>query len=1261
MISVHSNMLAIGACRQFQINDRKTKKTTEKLSSGYRVNRAADDAAGLAISEKMRRQIRGLRQGTLNAQDGIGYAQVADGAMNEVHDILQRMNELTVKSLNGTCTESERTALNAEFDQLRTEIDRISRDTQYNGQPVFEAHEDSFYQIAGNKRWDDNQLHTVSSLENELKIHLPSSYYPDEYTLTVPAGVYTTQELMDEIDDALGRMSPPNPGFEFELTDKGYCKLNYERADGMPAEISSVDGSLSYLFYDFHSGNAPVNLLGTTVFDLKEPLIITYGKNDELGFYVEKLNKSNFISLRIPPGEYTRAQMIDIINDSLAQTSGTAGVTATEYGDSCIQIKGGDASINITGLKGNMFKLETSKPVYSSVFYDNVNYGSSSGGTCATVTGSSYYDYYTSKIEINDTNNILRFKLNGAADFAEIKLTNKEYSLSELAREINDRLKDEGLDHEAKASITNSRYLKLESTLGGSGSRLEFDITAGSVYASAYDALFLTTRYLPNDINGQNAQLVGRAILNGPITLSGSASLSFQIDNKTYTIDNLGGTYTDRNALITKLNDFIQNSVGFLGMKDKIKFISYGSGLAISALTRDIQKIDFDAANKNDTYKKLFTGTTTTINNGYYTYKYGSIERPQGSTKVDKIDAVATATIPSQMQSSTIKINENSNKIWFYTRQGNKSITLKTGNYNMAGLVTEINRQFADSGEVCLQCIKASYDSGTGKLTFTSTPPSSVSDGTWQLEITSVNNSDSAWAAILGTKTTPAEHWYQTARQASLTTYYAISENINIDGTNDKLTLNMGNGDVDLNIAQGSYNTRDALKTAVENAIKGSALDGVVTVEITNNGSLKLLADSNTLSASGSFYKEVILCKKTAASPQSYIKEGSYTDKDFEAAYIIGRKDLRAEPIEIFSGANDVFTFDFEYISGSADFSSYVNHMNVTIPEGVYNGDEFAAVREKKIQEKFVAEGLEDFDIKVSVGGLSTGVVGSNDDTALQIVVNRKADKAPAKGQYVLDGIRGSAASFVFYKTTGKPKETYIVGTKDISKGVGFKEGQNVLTFLADGVPYKYTFPEDTNYTGKEFIDTLNYMFANGDDNKNKAPLKASIENGALKIAHKAVGTHTITDIGGNARGVIFLEEAGRKSRDPMLILVGTETRDVVEMPRTRVSSCSLAINSLTLSKPKYADKALGRIKNAISMLSSRRSLYGTTQNRLEHTVNNNNNVIENTQASESVIRDADMAFEMMEQAKNNFMMQASQTILAQANQLSDMVLNLLQ
>jgi len=107
-------------------------KATEKLSSGYKINRAADDAAGLAISEKMRKQIRGLTQASANAQDGISSVQTAEGALTEVHDMLQRMNELAVKAANGTMSESDRDAIQSEVDQLVTEIDRVSTTTKFN-------------------------------------------------------------------------------------------------------------------------------------------------------------------------------------------------------------------------------------------------------------------------------------------------------------------------------------------------------------------------------------------------------------------------------------------------------------------------------------------------------------------------------------------------------------------------------------------------------------------------------------------------------------------------------------------------------------------------------------------------------------------------------------------------------------------------------------------------------------------------------------------------------------------------------------------------------------------------------------------------------------------------------------------------------------------------------------------------------------------------------------------------------------------------
>ena len=129
---VQHNLTAMNSNRMLGITTSSQAKSTEKLSSGYRINRAADDAAGLAISEKMRKQIRGLTQASANAQDGISAVQTAEGALNEVQDMLQRMNELAVKAANGTNSESDRSAIQDEIDQLTTEIDRVSTTTKFN-------------------------------------------------------------------------------------------------------------------------------------------------------------------------------------------------------------------------------------------------------------------------------------------------------------------------------------------------------------------------------------------------------------------------------------------------------------------------------------------------------------------------------------------------------------------------------------------------------------------------------------------------------------------------------------------------------------------------------------------------------------------------------------------------------------------------------------------------------------------------------------------------------------------------------------------------------------------------------------------------------------------------------------------------------------------------------------------------------------------------------------------------------------------------
>jgi flagellin len=132
-LRIQNNVEAFNAQRQLVTNSDKLGKAMEKLSSGYRINRAGDDAAGLAISEKLRGQIGGLAQASRNASDAVSLVQTAEGALNEVHSMLQRVRELAVQYKNGTLSTTDQTAIQSEVNQLKAEIERIGSDTEFNG------------------------------------------------------------------------------------------------------------------------------------------------------------------------------------------------------------------------------------------------------------------------------------------------------------------------------------------------------------------------------------------------------------------------------------------------------------------------------------------------------------------------------------------------------------------------------------------------------------------------------------------------------------------------------------------------------------------------------------------------------------------------------------------------------------------------------------------------------------------------------------------------------------------------------------------------------------------------------------------------------------------------------------------------------------------------------------------------------------------------------------------------------------------------
>src|SRR3954463_10163656 len=149
-LRINNNVEALDAHRQLLATSDKLSKAMERLSSGYRINRAADDAAGLAISEKMRGQIRGVAQAQRNVQDGISMVQTAEGALNEVHSMLQRVRELAVEYKNGTLSQANRDAIQSEVNQLGSEMERIGSSSQFNSINLLNSNATISFQVGAN-------------------------------------------------------------------------------------------------------------------------------------------------------------------------------------------------------------------------------------------------------------------------------------------------------------------------------------------------------------------------------------------------------------------------------------------------------------------------------------------------------------------------------------------------------------------------------------------------------------------------------------------------------------------------------------------------------------------------------------------------------------------------------------------------------------------------------------------------------------------------------------------------------------------------------------------------------------------------------------------------------------------------------------------------------------------------------------------------------------------------------------------------------
>ena len=244
---IQHNMQAANANRMLGSVVTSQSKSTEKLSSGYRINRAADDAAGLSISEKMRAQIRGLNQGSTNAQDGISLAQTAEGALNETHAILQRMRQLAVQGANGTETTADRTAIVTEMDQLLSEIDRIASDTEFNTMTLLDGDFDTKLHVGANENQTiDLTIEDMSTTGLSLGANAAAMNIDAGDRATFESAITTINNAIETVSTTRGNIGAIQNRLEHTIANVDTAAENLQAAESRIRDVDMAEEMVTY-------------------------------------------------------------------------------------------------------------------------------------------------------------------------------------------------------------------------------------------------------------------------------------------------------------------------------------------------------------------------------------------------------------------------------------------------------------------------------------------------------------------------------------------------------------------------------------------------------------------------------------------------------------------------------------------------------------------------------------------------------------------------------------------------------------------------------------------------------------------------------------------------------------------------------------------------------------------------------------------------------------------------------------------------------
>ena len=1285
-MKIQHNLWAMNANRNIKINTGKSAKTTEKLSSGYRINRAADDAAGLSISEKMRRLIRGLTQASRNCQDGISMVQTAEGALNEVHDMLQRMNELAVQSANGTNAEADREALQQEFAQIQEEIDRVSQTTTFNAMRLF-ADEDS--SAGTTNAGGTNGANNTSGTGSTNGGNTPSVTSLDETEQQAP--VMRMMSLRSVASVA-----------ETSITVGDFTLTGTDLVEG--TDYSYSNDTLTIL------SSKDITISGTTTIDH-----IDIGENVTANLTIDNLNidvssQSSKAAIYVNPTNGALNLTLSG-NNTLKSGYGCAGIqvnegatlVVTKESNGILNANGGTNGAGIGGgarTTAGTMTIEGGTVNATGGHHDNWLKGGGAG-----IGGGGNDNYVTncgSGGTITITGGVVNaYGANGAAGIGgggclgigsggsggTITITGGKVTAESSSSGAGIGA-GSGREFQEKGGtiVISGGEIIAKSDSGDAIGGSRYGISDGSFSTGSNgNAIITATSNSGETIGDTSNQANWSGIINN--TVYGNITLTEDInvadgeiwtvaENTTLTIPEgvkinvaEGGVLTNNGTI---KNEGVINNDGTIYNNGTITGdgIITGDGKILYKGTGDINLDDADGPIE-------ITDTGYKIGDKEYIYS-GTTYTLSGTTTQDiTVSTDATITLSDDAEVNGIIVDSGKT----LTIEGDgKMITVNGGIINNG---TINNYSIIHSKGIIVGQENINH-LNNGKIILTSTGNIDLSKLTDTLTIT-----DTGYT--IGSQ--------QYSYTGDYTFTGATDKAINVN-TSANITLNGVTSTSNLNISNNS--------TVTATLVGNNTID---TINVAS-GSKLILDGTGTLNATTSFYTEG---STTINSGVTVVNNGLMgTEKGGTVdnyGHIINNNTIKNG-----HGRNNgqaTFTnYGVIDSNGDSDINNYRGFTNEST--GTINLNGTSTLYTSTVTSQFINNGTlnvgENATFVTAHGNsnnptINNGTIVNNGSTTLNTpnftnngtIENNNSMNATSV--YNNGNIVNNDSGTVKYGTVTNNDGGVISNAGTMTSTTN----SSTLTNKDGGTVNNTGEWSNSGTVNNESGGTINNSGTLGNTSSGTITNDGTIENtGTLDNSSGTVTNNgTINDsgtvsgtIGGNqpvdssgsgsgtgggtgggsgsgstgggtggGSGSGGTGGAAGTAKNSWWIQAGAEAGQGINIEIGAMNTKVLGIDKATVNilTQESSGNAITAVSGAIEKLSEQRSRLGAYQNRLEHTIRNLDNVVENTTYAESRIRDADMAELMVEHANNNIIMQAAQAMLAQANHQPDGVLQLLQ